>query len=55
MNFVISDKDEAREYFYSLRQKFIDWNYTPFESAQFKGIEEEINNLLTAKGHEKSI
>lgn len=49
-------KDEARAFFNRMRQKFIDWNYTEFESDAFKQAESEIDALyregsgkLTAK------
>ena len=41
----LNDKDEARGYFNRLRQKFIDWNYTEFESDAFKAAEAEIDSL----------
>lgn len=44
-DFALSDKDEARGYFNRMRQKFIDWNYTEFESAEFKAAEQEIDAL----------
>ncbi|MBQ3965523.1 MAG: V-type ATP synthase subunit A [Treponema sp.] len=48
-DFTLSDKDEARSYFNQLRQKFIDWNYTEFESDDFKKIEKEIDDLYASK------
>ncbi len=42
-DFALNDKDEARSYFNSMRQKFIDWNYTPFGSDAFKEAEAEID------------
>ena len=48
-DFTLSDKDEARSYFNQLRQKFIDWNYTEFESDDFKKIEKEIDELYNSK------
>jgi V/A-type H+-transporting ATPase subunit A len=44
-DFALSDKDEARGFFNRMRQKFIDWNYTEFESAEFKETEHEIDVL----------
>jgi len=44
--FQFGDKDEARHYFYDLRHKFIDWNYKPWESEEFKKHEKEIDQLL---------
>ncbi|MEW5895631.1 MAG: V-type ATP synthase subunit A [Candidatus Omnitrophota bacterium] len=40
MNF--DDKDAARKFFLDLRQMFINWNASAFQSGDFKGIEEEI-------------
>ncbi len=48
-DFKVSEKDEARTYFNGLRQKFIDWNYTEFNSAEFKKIEGEIDSLYAEK------
>ena len=41
----LSDKDLARSFFNSMRQKFIDWNYTEFESEAFKKAEAEIDEI----------
>ncbi|MBE7048488.1 MAG: V-type ATP synthase subunit A [Ruminococcaceae bacterium] len=43
--YTMTDKDEARSFFNRLRQKFIDWNYTAFESDAFKKAEGEIDAL----------
>ncbi|MBR4372758.1 MAG: V-type ATP synthase subunit A [Treponema sp.] len=48
-DFALSEKDEARTYFNQLRQKFIDWNYTEFQSDNFKKIEKEIDELYASK------
>lgn len=48
----LSDKDEARNFFNSMRQKFIDWNYTEFESDAFKKAEAEIDALHSHGGGE---
>ncbi|MBQ0051427.1 MAG: V-type ATP synthase subunit A [Treponema sp.] len=48
-DFELKDKDEARAYFNQLRQKFIDWNYTLFNSDDFKKIEGEIDSLYASK------
>ncbi len=42
-DYALADKDAAREFFNSLRQKFIDWNYTPFESEEFFILEKTID------------
>lgn len=49
-DYSLSDKDEARGFFNSLRQKFIDWNYTEFESEAFKKAEAEIDELYSSGG-----
>ena len=41
----MKDKDDARSFFNSMRQKIIDWNYTEFESDNFKKAEAEIDEL----------
>lgn len=46
-DYDLSDKDEARSFFNSMRQKFIDWNYTAFESDAFKKAELEIDALYS--------
>ena len=44
-DYELGDKDNARTFFNSLRQKFIDWNYTEFESDAFKKVEFEIDAM----------
>lgn len=44
-NFAIENKDDARSFFNRMRQRFIDWNYTEFESDAFKKAEAEIDAL----------
>ena len=44
-DYEIDNKDDARGFFNRLRQKFIDWNYTVFESDAFKTAEGEIDAL----------
>ena len=48
-NFTFKDKEEARTWFNGLRQKFIDYNYSPWESAEFKSIEAEILGMVNSK------
>lgn len=48
-DFALEGKDEARSYFNQLRQKFLDWNYTEFESEPFRKIESEIDELYSSK------
>ena len=47
--FDFSDKDEARSYFLHLRQEFIDWNYTPWDSEEFRAAEAVIDAALAKK------
>lgn len=42
-------KDEARSWFYQLRQKFIDWNSSEWKSATFSQIESDIRQTLESK------
>lgn len=44
-NYALQNKDDARGFFNRMRQKFIDWNYTEFESEAFKKAEVEIDEL----------
>ncbi|MBU0693387.1 MAG: V-type ATP synthase subunit A [Candidatus Omnitrophica bacterium] len=41
-----NQKDEARKFFYELRQLFIDWNYKEKISLEFKHQEEKIDDFL---------
>ncbi|MCM8773341.1 MAG: V-type ATP synthase subunit A [Candidatus Omnitrophica bacterium] len=45
-NFNFSNKDEARKFFYELRQMFIDWNYKEWGSIEFKNQEKLIDDFL---------
>jgi len=51
--FQFDNKDLAREFFYELRQKFIDWNYLPMESEDFKKQEKLINKLIKGMGEDE--
>ena len=44
-NYALENKDDARGFFNRMRQKFIDWNYTEFESEAFEKAESEIDEL----------
>jgi len=44
-SYAVRSKDDARSFFNRMRQKFIDWNYTEFESEAFKKAESEIDAL----------
>ena len=43
--YALKNKDDARSFFNRMRQKFIDWNYTEFNSELFKKTESEIDTL----------
>ena len=47
--FSFNTKDEARAYFNKLRQSFIDYNYSPWESPEFKQHEAAITGALSDK------
>lgn len=47
--FSFNTKDEARAYFNKLRQSFIDYNYSPLESPEFKKHEAAITGALAEK------
>ncbi|MBR5645583.1 MAG: V-type ATP synthase subunit A [Treponema sp.] len=42
-DFELKEKDEARNFFNQMRQKFIDWNYSPWKSDKFKNAEKDID------------
>lgn len=44
-HYAVQNKDDARSFFNRMRQKFIDWNYTEFQSEAFKKAETEIDEL----------
>ena len=43
--YAVPDQDAARSFFHRMRQRFIDWNYTKFESDAFRKAELEIDTL----------
>ena len=43
--FDMASKDDARAFFNRMRQRFINWNYTEFDSDAFKKAEAEIDAL----------
>ena len=45
-NFVFDDKETARSWFQSLRQKFIDWNYEEVGSEDYKKLEAELDEQI---------
>ena len=52
--FQFSDKDSARSFFYSLRQRFLDWNYMEYESSTFKQHKQEIDAFVAQHGKKES-
>ena len=44
-DYSLASKDDARTFFNRMRQRFINWNYTEFESDAFKNAEAEIDSL----------
>jgi V/A-type H+-transporting ATPase subunit A len=51
-NYAIDSKEDARRFFNQMRQLFIDWNYTEFESENFRKYEDKID-LLYQEGSGK--
>lgn len=47
-DFSFQDKDQARTFFLNLRQLFVDWNYQPWQSDDFKAQEAKIDAMLNA-------
>ncbi len=43
--FALTDKDGARAFFNHMRQEFLDWNYTEFESDDFANTEAAIDAI----------
>ncbi len=49
-DYTLEGKDDARSFFNKMRQKFIDWNYTPFKTPEFAAAEGEIDALYEEGG-----
>lgn len=49
-DYALDDKEQARGFFNRMRQRFIDWNYTEFESDAFAKAEAEIDSLYAEGG-----
>lgn len=45
-DFSFPDKDQARKFFYALRQLFIDWNYKQWDSPEFKNQQGQISAFI---------
>ena len=50
--YSLTNKEDSRIFFNRMRQRFIDWNYTEFESDAFKKAEQEIDALYNEGGGE---
>ena len=46
---IFKDKEEARVWFNGLRQKFIDYNYSPWQGDRFKAIESDLLAMIKQK------
>ena len=53
--FDLEDKASARDFFYKLRHRVIDWNYKKWGSDEFKTQEQSVNEMLEGKDNEKSM
>ncbi len=50
--YSLADKDTSRTFFNRMRQRFIDWNYTEWQSEAFKASEADIDALYAeGEGH----
>ena len=50
-DFELADKDTARNFFNQMRQKFIDWNYSLWNSDKFKKAEKDVDaHFASANG-----
>ena len=50
-DFELADKDSARNFFNQMRQKFIDWNYSLWNSDKFKQAEKDVDaHFASANG-----
>lgn len=47
--FEMNDKEEARSWFYQLRQKFLDYNGSEWQSDDFNRLEKEIRDMFRSK------
>jgi V/A-type H+-transporting ATPase subunit A len=43
----LENKDQALGFFQTITQSFIDWNYTPFDSEEFKQKERDLTRMIT--------
>lgn len=47
-DFDLKEKDTARNFFNQLRQKFIDWNYSLWNSEKFKSAESDVDSHIAS-------
>jgi len=45
----LKDKEDARRWFYQLRQKFLDYNGARWDSSEFRELETEIRTMVQSK------
>ena len=45
----LEDKTEIRSFFNELRQKFLDWHGTVFETPEFEAQEKSVSDFYTAR------
>ena len=48
-DFSLDSKEDARTFFNRMRQRFIDWNYTQWESEAFQKAESAIDELCATE------
>ena len=48
-DFALADKKDARSFFNTLRQKFLDWNGTREDDPAYERIEKEIRSFFTER------
>ena len=51
-DYKLNDKNEIRGFFNQLRQEFLDWHGTEFETPEYKAQEQKIVDLYTSKAAE---
>jgi len=52
-SFTFKNKESARRFFLELRQQFINWNSTEFDSQDFKSIDAQIKEKLESLNSEE--
>ena len=51
----ITDKQESRSFFNQLRQEFLDWHGTEFETPEFEQQEQKITDLYMSKAIDQEV